>query len=193
MKPEEKKILYKDAAIQRTAKVFDDNGSVLKEFEIWQGVKDNKFSTDEHRIRINNCTHHECNCGKEIENNGWQACQDCRHEQRMKKYREMQQVPWGSFPVVIFDGDQYFFDEEEFLEYCENEDISPEDLNLCVAEPNHMGEIDTDYWSCIIPEENDDPFSKEFHEGLKALNELIKNHAPISYSQGHKRTKYVSE
>lgn len=192
MKPTKtEKISFDEAATKLSAKVFNDLGEVVKEFPVWKGAKDGRYYSDESEARINNATHHSCECGNE-KRVGHIRCEPCEAVKVIETYQKMPVQAWGEFPVCIYNDDTYFFEESDFLEWCEDNEIEPKDIRLCGTDPNHPWIVETDFWADIMPDNVDDPFSKDFHKKLDELNEVIKKHTPISYSQAKRRVVYSS-
>ncbi|SEK41625.1 hypothetical protein SAMN05216604_1031, partial [Pseudomonas agarici] len=91
---------------------------------------------------------------------------------------------WGGEPLVIFDGDEYFFDEDSLRDYLIDNDIDLADLQLCICEPNMPCQIDPcDVFCDDLPEDGeirDDQLIAAF----ELLNEMICQSEPLSWSQG---------
>ena len=194
---EETKILYVDAAEKMQAKVFNDAGEIVKEFPVWKGVKDGGYYSDEGLARSINSTHQLCKCGKEMRS-GWAKCDSCIGKATRERWQNMPFQEWdGDTPICLIDADedQYFFSEDDLLAYCEDHECEPEGLMLVFCEENRMTYVDSDYWSDIWPSdrETEDVLSKELITKLDELNEIIKNHRPLSYSPGKIRTSYSKE
>jgi len=193
----EVKILYGDAAEKMQAKVFNDAGEVVKEFPVWKGVQDGRYYSDEDSARRNNSTHKLCGCGKEMYN-GSLRCDSCQREATRDRWRKMPHEDWdGVAPICIIDADEqeYFFSEEDLLDYCENNECEPDGLMLVFCESNHLSEIDFEYWDDVFPSDSDPEniLSTEMQSKLEELNKIIKDHRPVSYSPGKIRTSYKPE
>lgn len=150
-------------------------------------------------------THDDCEkCGKEFEKpyTYSRLCFNCEYIRKNEKYQAMEFKHWdGNTPLVIFDSDTYFFDQDDISNYvdeqnAEAEDVDPEnyfpisesDLRLVICEPNHMKSIPFDLWEDSMPVEGDGEIPKEIEDGINALNELIKEQLPLSWSPGKFRT-----
>jgi hypothetical protein len=194
---QEVKILYADAAEQMLAKVYNDNGDVVKEFPVWKGARDGRHYSDEDSARRNNSTHKLCGCGKEMPN-GYYKCDGCQREATRDRWLKMPHEEWdGVRPICLIDADEqeYFFCEEDLLDYCENHECEPDGLMLVFCEANHLSEIDFEYWDDVFPPDCDPEsiLSKELLSKLDELNKIIKDHRPVSYSPGKIRTSYKPE
>ena len=86
--------------------------------------------------------------------------------------------------MVIFDSDQYFFDEDHLRDYLIDSDIDLTDLQLCICEPNYPRPLDpSDVFSDDLPEDGeirDDQLEAAF----ELLNEMIRKAGPLSWSEG---------
>lgn len=165
-----------------------DEGTILKveTVPVYYSRHGKPFLTEQ-SARNDGATHNFCKCGqpKTKSNIYCEACEPKEEDRYLKKpFKE-----WDSeTPLVIYGDDQYFFDEDSILEYCdENEIEKTTDLRLCICEPNHFTEIEPDYWSDIWPE-NADELPKEVDEALKKFNAVLNKAKPFSWSEGAYRT-----
>jgi len=106
----------------------------------------------------------------------------------------------GKTPLVLFNDDKFFFSEDDIESYLEdiNYDIenknnhkTVKDLELIIASPNYLHEIDfNDIWCDIFPEDQyiDDVGDKELISAINLLNEVIRHHKPVSWGEGKFRT-----
>jgi hypothetical protein len=182
----QEKILYND---DRAARHVTVTG--------WTDAMGRFWGSDENAARYSSCTHMLCACGKEM-NKGWTKCDACRRQALIIRYNGMPFEEWdGIEPICVIDAseNEYFFSEEELLDYCETEDIKPQDLMLVICKPNYPRLVSGDYWSDSFPEDQteDDVFSSEVLKKISELNKLLKEHKPISYSPGTVRTGYSSK
>lgn len=146
------------------------------------------FYADEHTARWAGCTHVKCECGKWTEKM-YTKCEDCRIRRRKERYEALPFQAWDTEqPICSFDGQHYFFDEEELIEHCEENEINPDDLLLVICEPNYMREVYWDHWEDVWPEDRNLPEVVE--KALIELNKAIRAAGPVSYSPGKIRTSY---
>lgn len=113
----------------------------------------------------------------------------------MKKYTDMPYKEWdGTFPLYLKDEDRFFWDKEEIEEYCFDEDIFPEALQLIICEPVYGDTIDPhQIWEEAIPEEEVLRYWwPELDEKIQEINRMImarKNlENPWSWVSGKYRT-----
>lgn len=146
------------------------------------------FYKEESMARYQGCTHQKCECGNKM-SKGWSKCDNCRAISSRKRYEEMPIEEWdGKTPLVIYNDDQYFFDEDSIRDYCVDNDCSPEDLQLVICEPNYPMTVSEDYWSDQMPtDDGDGELPKGLQEKLDELNEYISKMEPLSWSQGKRR------
>lgn len=164
-----------------------DQAAQLKTVTGWMSADGRFFGKDEHMARYCGCTHMLCECGNEMKK-GYGKCESCRRKKEQENYLNLPLVEWdGSTPLVIYNDDKYFFDESDIADYCEINEVMPEDLRLCICEPNLFTGVDYEMWTDILPEDCDD-LPKKLVEGIKVLNKLIGELPPASWSQGKKRT-----
>lgn len=139
----------------------------------------------EDAARNDGATHNFCKCGnsKPKHNIFCTACEPIPEDKYLKKpFKEWD----GETPLVIYGDDQYFFDEDSLMEYCDENEVKSTDLKLCICEPNHFYEVNPDYWEDIWPEDAELP--KEVDEALKAFNAFLAKQKPFSWSEGIYRT-----
>lgn len=157
--------------------------------EGWVSRDGRFFGGNEHLARYCGSTHKKCSCGAVILINRY--CEDCRSAERLKVFNAMPIVKWdGETPLVIFDSDTYFFSEDDIVDYCVEREIMPSELDVVLCVGNFPGEISGgDQWDDFIPEGSDfeSVFSKEAQEKLDELNAILRDHAPISWSEGKVR------
>ena len=155
---------------------------------------DGNYYRDEQHARYASCTHKRCDtCGEYYGKNSY--CRTCYTKRRQDYYESCDIVEWnGETPIVSFDTDHYFWDEEDLEYYLDENEVEPEDLQLMLCEQNYLKEIDLDwFWGDDIPEDIDgvddlniDPI---IFDKVRELNELIRKQNPISWSQGNKRVR----
>ncbi|KPB64284.1 putative prophage PSSB64-02 [Pseudomonas amygdali pv. myricae] len=101
-----------------------------------------------------------------------------------ERFLKMEIKDWADEPLVIYDGDTYFFDSDALRDYLLESDEDPEKVRLCICEPNMPREIDpADYFCDDLPEDgelNDDQLMAAFD----LVNEMIRKSGPLSWSQG---------
>lgn len=137
-------------------------------------------------------THNKCSCGNLMER-GWTACESCRLKKRSEVYKSMTYMKWdGEVPLVLFDSDVYFFDDDEIYDYIYNEELDQEqvdNLQFVICSPNRLRTVDYDYWSDYFPEDYDpERHDPEFAKKLEEFNLFIESYKPISWSESKFRT-----
>lgn len=156
----------------------------------WVSADGRFFGGDENLARYCGATHRRCEKNPDhsiYEVNS--SCDECRHARRQAKFAAMPIKEWTGEPLVIFDGDQYFFDEDSLRDYLIDSDIELADLQFCICEPNYPSQIDpADHFCDDLPEDGeicDDQLVAAF----ELLNEMIRKSDPLSWSQGEFATQ----
>jgi hypothetical protein len=177
-------------------KVLYDSPEAAKRVTVtgWVSIHGRFYGESEHYARYDSYTHRRCECGNEMER-AWLKCKSCRGKADNARYNALPYKEWnGLDPVCLRNPseDDYFFSEEDFLEWCEVNERDPEQVELLICKENLPKEVTTDYWEDQLPadREAEDCFSKEMINKLKELNDLLLTHKPISYSPGKFRTSY---
>ena len=151
----------------------------------WVSANGRFFGNDENLARYCGATHRRCEKNPNhpiYEIRSW--CKQCHQDSRQAKFAAMPVKDWAGEPLVIFDGDRYFFDEDSLRDYLIDSGIELADLQLCICEPNYPSEIDpADHFCDDLPEDGeirDDQLLAAF----ELLNEMIRQSEPLSWSEG---------
>ncbi|WP_443692052.1 hypothetical protein ACRZ5O_22755 [Pseudomonas protegens] len=172
--PEEKVVMYESP---EAASIQTVTGWVAADGRFW--------GKDEHMARWCGATHRRCEKNPdhpiyEIRS----SCHQCHEERRQAKFAAMPIKEWAGEPLVIFDGDEYFFDEDSLRDYLIDRDVDLADLQLCICEPNMPREIDpSDLFIDDLPEDGEIR-DQQLIAAFELLNEMIRQSEPLSWSQG---------
>lgn len=172
--PEQKVVMYESA---EAASIQTVTG--------WADATGRFWGKDEHMARYCGSTHRQCE--KDSSHPIYEIrsyCNACYQAGREAKFSAMPVKEWSGEPLVIFDGDRYFFDEDDLRDYLVEEDVDLASIQLCICEPNHPSEIDpNDHFIDILPDDgeiNDEQILAAF----ELLNEMIRASGPLSWSEG---------
>lgn len=168
--------------------MYDDPGIVefRTNIEGWVGKDGLFYGKDEHRARWANSTHFKCDCGS-VAPKGYTICNECRDKKDEERYRVLPYVEYNGEPVFSRSGD-FFYDEDALMDYMYENDL--EEVDLYPTYESYYDEVDSDYWSDIIPKDADDVHPK-LREAINTLNAIIKTLPPASYFEDNKkRTSY---
>lgn len=162
----------------------------------WVDRQGRFWGDDEHMARWSGATHRKCkNKPEEHATHGTHSyCEECHRESRQEKLAEMERAVWGGEPLVIFDGDQYFFDAESLADYCLENAVLPSELQLMICEPNYPPYFDVEqHCEEIIPDGGDCySLPQAVLDAADALNKAIKESEPVSWGQSN-RVAIVSD
>ena len=134
-----------------------------------------------------------CECGNEFEGKSYICCPECREKHSIERYLKLELIEWDEkTPLVIWETDTYFFNEDEIHYHCEDFDIKIQDLQLVVCKPNSPPTFDLDeFLYDVLPE---DIGIDEYNDGIRSaseveeiVNDWIKDVSPISWIGGNKR------
>lgn len=177
---EDKKIIHYDSP---EAAVFKTG------IEGWVSSDGRFWGKDEHMARYTGCTHMPCDgCGAQIQR-GYSRCEACRKKKATENWKALPFVAWdGKAPICTWDGDKYFFSEDELIEWLYENELSGSDVELVFCESQSYSEIDYSYWGDEAHEDWEPP--KELEEAVEKLNELLRKLLPHSYTVGKIRTSY---
>jgi hypothetical protein len=161
-----------------------------KDIEGWVSIDNiycGKGETGENLARYRSATHAKCECGAVIKTRTYKTCDACRHKKAIENYNKLPYRDYDGSPVVEWNGDTYFFNEEDIENYLEDNEL--ESVNLLFCEENKWNKIEPDYWEDITPE-NMEELPKKLQDALDNLNNIIDELPPCSYSPGKIRTTY---
>ena len=180
-----KKILY-----------TSDEAASLKTITGWVSSSGRFFGDDEHLARWEGCTHIicDCACGAEVERR-YTSCSSCRYKAELSRYQALEFKEWQGEPLTLFNRDEYFWDEDEIIDYCETYGLQPAGLMLVICEPILPVEIDPDVcWSDLLPEgESLRSLDPELWKAFDALNDFIQKYQnPLGWRAGNFRTSILA-
>lgn len=151
----------------------------------WVSRHGHFFGADERLARYDGSTHSACECGQ-VKTKSYIRCTACQEKFDRERWEAMEAKEWdGSEPVCLQDGDRYFWSLDDFLEWCEREEMDPQAQQLVFAVETYLHQVDEDYWQNDLPEDGDLPPKVE--EALKVFNAVIKAEGPASWWPGKVR------
>lgn len=161
--------------------------------EGWVNSEGRFWGKDEHMARWSGCTHLICECGKTMSKH-YTKCEDCRAEGERQRYNALPTKEWDVQEYLYSHAaDKYFFSPEDLYEYCEEEEVDPNDLRIVDCDPNYLSTLDFD--GDLFPDDNEaeDVIDDELLKMLDELNKKIQVHKPISYSPGKVRIIFPNQ
>jgi hypothetical protein len=155
----------------------------------WVGADGRFYGKDERAARWGGCTHKKCVECENYTEKTWTHCEDCRNKKAADRYNELPFREWdGKAPLCIWGSEQYFFTEDDLIEYLYDNELNGCDVQLVLARPIGYSEIDYSYWGDDAHEDWEPP--KELVEAVEKVNDLIRELKPHSYTIGKIRTSY---
>jgi len=139
------------------------------------------FGADEMMARWSGATHLACKqCGKPHEKL-YTHCPACRSERMATAWAKLDKRPWdGATPVTLHDGDDFFWSTQDFIDWCEDNEVEPEGIRLVHCKPQRLSMIGDDHFADELPEDGKLP--PAIAEALKVLNAAILAHTePVSW------------
>ncbi len=167
--------------------IMYDSDEAAQKVQIW-AWKDSKgrYHLNENTARYNGSTHKNCECG-ELVTVGYTRCQKCGDKLSKENFLKHPFKEWDFISPVCTDyGQEYFFSEEEVIEYLEENDL--EEIDLLIAEPLKFSQIDSEIWAEEFSEDGKLP--EEMRTALDTLNKIIREQKPASYWPSNIRTHY---
>jgi len=165
-----------------------DAARFVKNISGWVSRNGRFYGDDEITARWDGCTHVKCeDCGRPTPKSKY-VCDDCRGKRRISEYNKLEKVEWDGTGMVYSTAcDHYFCSLEEASEYADDTGKSIEDLRLVICEPVYPRTIDPDYWEEYLADDGELPI--EILTALDALNKVIEDSGPTSYTPGKKAVK----
>lgn len=153
--------------------------------------KDNRFFGDnndsEHNARWSSCTHMNCECGR-LREKSFTLCLTCR---TFKEFEDYINLPFkefdGEFPLYSHYVDEYFWDEDGIVNFCEENEVLEKELRLIICSPVKYAHVREDYWHDDLPDDSDIP--DKLKQVLENLNSVIDELPPASYYPSKIRTE----
>lgn len=148
-------------------------------------------AADERAARYRGCTHRPCeDCGEPAEKH-YIACDKCRARRQRERFEALPAEEWSGEPICLYDRDQFFFDLDDIINFCEGQELKPSDLMLTDTKPEGLHRIDEDYWCDDLPEGGELPC--EVAAALEALNRAIENCPTVAYWMNGKKRIVISD
>jgi hypothetical protein len=144
------------------------------------------YTPKEETARYNNCTHKLCECGKPM-GKFYTKCESCRQISARERYLKLPFKEWDfKEPVVVVDGDDYFFNLDDLNDYMDENHM--EEIDLLICEPIKYSCIDTETLASEAHEDWEP--TRELELKIKEFNDYIKSLPPHSWMPGKVRTTY---
>jgi hypothetical protein len=165
----DKKIIMRDS----------DEAAQLKTVTGWVSADGRWYGDNESTARWAGCTHEVCGCGAVIDK-GRLKCDKCHDKDRWERYKKLETKPWnGEDFLVTWDDDKFFWTDSELMDYCEEMQVQPQDLQLVFANPVYGRYLDSDYFQDELHEDGELPDS--ILEAMEKFNEVVKAAGPLSW------------
>lgn len=144
------------------------------------------YTPREETARYNNCTHKVCECGKPM-HKYYTKCENCRIISARERFLNLPFKEWDfEEPVVVIDGDDYFFNLDDLHDYMEENEM--EEIELLICESINYSCIDSE---AVAGDAHEDwEPSAELEKKIKEFNDYIKTLSPHSWMPGKVRTHY---
>jgi hypothetical protein len=124
----------------------------------WVSRNGHFYGSDERTARYDGCTHRPCeSCGTPTGRHEVK-CPPCRKAHDDAKFAALPFEPYDGKPVALYHDDEYFFDEDDIINYAEEHEIPITDLRLVKCVPQYAEEVDPrDIYEDLLPEDGELP------------------------------------
>lgn len=165
-----------------------DEAAQMKTVTGWVSADGRFYGNDERAARYAGSTHSKCECGGMVEK-GWTICETCRHKSAQERYLKLPYKDWdGKVPICLYDGDEYFWDEEKLLDYLYDHELNGSEVQLVFCDPVNYQSIDTE---TVAGDSHEDwEPSKELEEKIAEFNKYLATLPAHSWFPGKVRTSY---
>lgn len=142
----------------------------------------------------NCCAPYHCKkCQKETRKY-YTLCEECSYAARLEVWKAVPSTSWdGSFPIMLWDDDRYFFDEEEFLDFIDDHEGGWDGVEIEACDPvvPRCFEVH-DFLQDDLGEDSE--VNGDWQAFDKMVNDWIKEHFPKTYiGNGQRITDSVAE
>lgn len=131
--------------MNNTKKIAPDEVEVISEVKtLYRAKGQQQYYLDETRCREEAATVGRCKtCGGKTQYKHWLICNECQERQDREKHAQklINSPEWdGSYPVCL--GEDFFFDEDAFLDHIVVYDICPDDIDdLYACTPIYASDV----------------------------------------------------
>lgn len=150
----------------------------------WVSSDGRFFGNNEDLARYAGATHRKCHNNPEhpiYRVNSY--CEICHTEKRKVNFQAMPRKPWENEPLTINCAERFFFDADDLRDYCMENLVLPNELDLVICKPNYPSEIDgSDLFCDDLSDDGELP--SELQEAFDAFNAVIRKSGPLSWSAG---------
>jgi hypothetical protein len=186
MKKEEKIVMYDSDEAARF--VTNVEGWVDRNGFFYGNRKD-----AEHCARYSGSTHKKCECNELMEKH-LTLCHKCSEKKDIERHKQREVVEWDGETVLYSHyADEFFKDSDDIEDYCEENSINKDDMQLVLCDPVYFRHVDTDYWENDLPTEGGYEFgeiaSKSVLELIDDLNKALRACGPVSWTPGKKAVR----
>ncbi|MFA7253782.1 MAG: hypothetical protein WC107_04460 [Patescibacteria group bacterium] len=139
----------------------------------------------EEMARYASATHKRCeDCKEAIIRRSYRYCVDCIEKKDIERYSKLERKVWDGESYLHSDRDDvYFADYDQLNDYIDEHQIENIDsLRLIICEPEHLRELDADYWADDLPEDTELPDS--VLSALETFNASLKDAGVVSWYPG---------
>jgi hypothetical protein len=173
---------------EKVVLITDDEAAKQVTVTGWVSRHGRFYGDAERSARWDGCTHIVCACGAPQEK-GYTHCQACRDKRDRERWEAMPVVDWdGETPLVCYRSDEWFFNTDQLVEHCEDNEIEIGDLMLVNGAPIYARQIDEDYWSDDLAEDCELP--KPIRDALNQFNAAVAAYKePLSWHMGKYRVR----
>ena len=159
-----------------------DEAASIKTVTGWVSADGRWFGDDERTAWYSGSTHQLCDCGEVVERSRVK-CEKCFAKDRWEKYKTLETKVWDGVEYLVeWDDDKFFFSDSELMDYCEEMQMQPQDLQLVFAVPVYGRFLDDDYFCDELYEDGELPDS--IYEAMGVFNEVVKAAGPLSWTSG---------
>ena len=180
--------------MKKQEKIFPTDALAIKEVKENQTVfisRTGRGFLKEDKAREDGSTHNHCECGNEKDKFRG-ICGSCSSQKSQKHFETLPIVDWdGKSMMCEHDGDRFFSDIEDVMEYLEDNDIPIEEAQIMLCEkqckilPVNIDELNDEY--CTEDGEGVSHYHPEIAKKVDELNKLIKSTEPKLWFQTNNR------
>lgn len=186
--------------MKQEIRLYEDPNLVTyrTDLEGWTGPDNlyyGKGEEGERRARYANATHRTCECGG-VKPRDYSCCDTCRQKKNWERYLALEEQEWMDEYLAV--DDKYFSSLEEFLEWCEEEELDPKEVEVYICEKNYrFREINIDEMNEEYCTEYGDQSFSDFHpeiaQKVEEINKILRELEPKLWFPSNKRPRIWNE
>lgn len=169
----------------------DDEAAIFTTVKGWVSRNKKFFGNKgdaEQLARIEGSTHKKCECGAIYKKDIYTICPACREQADKARHEKREKVKWdGETPIYCEDGDVFFHNEDELMDYCDEHGLYFELLRLVLCEPTKAPILEPlDFLRDAMAEDSEFDLPDSVFKAAETFNAIVAEIGPMAWVPGDK-------